>query len=72
MSECSVYVKLSKRLRSTVCLWWVLRHGTVWHLAFPQASSGVFVRPSLFATVYCMLHFLSPSQGNYSKQDYLH
>lgn len=61
---------------------WVLRHGTVWHLAFPQASNGDSVcclcpRNTLFIC-YCLSYAslpftkLLPSQGNDGKLTYLH
>lgn len=61
---------------------WVLRHGTVWHLAFPQASNGDSVCclcpwNTLFicsCLSYASLPFtkLLLSQGNDGKLTYLH
>lgn len=56
-------MKVKVRCLCNVFLW-VLRHGTVWHLAFPQASRGHFVccfcpwNTLFIFTVYCTLHFL--------------
>lgn len=61
---------------------WVLRHGTVWHLAFPQASHGDFVCclcpwNTLFIC-HCLSYASLPvvklgqSQGNDGKLNYLH
>lgn len=64
-SKCGVYVRVNKRLRATVCScgYWDMAQFGIWHFLRLHMvilfAVCVPETPSLFATVYRTLHFLS-------------